>query len=110
MNIHIVSPQALRRAADLQERIQALQAELAQLLNGVTEAPTVQLRGRKRMSVQGLANIRAGVRKRWAAFKRAGRSTGARPTRRMSAAAKARLAAVARARWRKAKAAGRSAL
>jgi hypothetical protein len=59
------------------------------------------------MSAQGLANIRAGVKRRWAGFKKPGRTT---PRRRMSAAAKARLAAIARARWRRAKASGHNAL
>lgn len=104
-NLLSVSPQALRRAADIQERIDALQAELSQLLN--TEAPTQHARGRRKMSAQGLANIRAGVKRRWAGFKKA---TGRPPRRRMSAAAKARLAAIARARWRRAKASGRNAL
>jgi len=105
-NLLTVSPQALRRAADLQERIATLQSELTQLLGGLAEAPNEQPRRRRKLSAQGLANIRAGVRKRWAAKGTA----GAKPKRRMSPAAKARLAAIARARWRKAKKAGRTTL
>ena len=108
-NLLNVSPQALRRAADLQERIDELQSELSQLLAVVTPARIKQPRGRRKLSAQGLANIRAGAKRRWAAF-RAGRPAAATPKRRMSAAAKAKLAAIARARWRRAKAAGRSAL
>lgn len=104
-NLLTISPAALRRAADIQERIDALQSELSQLLN--SEAPAHQLPGRRKMSAQGLANIRAGVKRRWAGFKRADNTA---PRRRMSAAAKARLAAIARARWRRAKASGRNAL
>jgi hypothetical protein len=104
-NLLTASPADLRRAADIQERIDALQAELSQLLN--TETPTYQPAGRRKMSAQGLANIRAGVKRRWSAFKK---TTGRPPRRRISAAAKERLAAIARARWRKAKASGRNAL
>lgn len=108
-NLLTVTPKALRRAADIQERIGALQSELSQLLTGVDQDSTEQPRGRRKMSAQGLAAIRAGVRKRWAKF-RAGKPAGAKPKRRMSSAAKARLAAIARVRWRKARAAGRNAL
>jgi len=109
VNILNVSAPALRHAADIQERIDALNAELSQLLTGVAHAPGAQPSGRRRMSAAGLANIRAGAKRRWAKF-RAGKPAAAKPKRRMSAAAKAKLAAVARARWRRAKAAGKNAL
>jgi hypothetical protein len=105
MNITSLSPKQLRKAADIQEKIQSLQEELGQLLGGevstraqTTEAPKkykfsayirakmraaqqarwVKIKGtapsiepaaepKRKMSAQGLANIRAGVAKRMAA-------------------------------------------
>ena len=72
-----LTPQQLRTAANIQERIQSLQKRLEQLLGGVgetaaTEAPR---KPRKRgMSAQGLANIRAAAKARWAKAKAAGKS------------------------------------
>jgi hypothetical protein len=108
-NLLTISPQALRKAADIQERIDGLRTELSQLLTGVAQAPAEAPRGPRRMSAAGIAKIRAAAKRRWAKF-RAGRPAAAKPKRRMSAAAKAKLAAVARARWRRAKAAGKNAL
>ncbi len=104
----------LRQAAEIQEQIQSLQAELRQLLGGLltTAAPTPEAPStpkKRKLSAQGLANIRAGVRKRVAKQKGGAKLVGA-AKRKMSAAAKARLAAIARARWAKAKRAGRSRL
>ena len=88
MNLEI-TPQQLRRAADIKERIEALQAELAALVG----SPALITKGRMSAAVtSGSGNGRH------------------KPKRRMSAAQKARLAAIARARWRKAKAAGKNAL
>ena len=109
-----LTPSVLRIAADLQERILALQSQLDQLLGGdapTDGAPTSKAapKAKKRqLSPAGLAAIRAGVRKR-EARKRAGTSSGspaAKPKRRMSDAARAALSAAAKARWKKAKAAG----
>jgi hypothetical protein len=106
-----LTPQQLRHAADIQERIISLQRELEQLL-GFSSGGTVRIiaKGRK-LSAQGLANIRAGARKRWAR-ERAMNGTG--PLKRlrgkMSAAGRARIAAQLRARWAAAKKAGRNAL
>jgi hypothetical protein len=99
------TPTQLRKAADIQEKIQSLQEELGQLLSGdsstpvqTTEAPEkrklsaytrakmrkaqqarwAKIKGtapsakpakkpKRKMSAQGLANIRAGVAKRMAA-------------------------------------------
>jgi hypothetical protein len=105
MNITSLSPKQLRKAADIQEKIQSLQSELGQLLGGetstpaqTTEAPKTRKfsaytrakmrkaqqarwasikgttpsvkpvkKAKRKMSAQGLANIRAGVAKRMAA-------------------------------------------
>jgi hypothetical protein len=105
-----LTPQHLRNAAELQEQILALQSELADLLRfGSTELVATPKLRRRRMSAQGLANIRAGARKRWAWLK--GRKiTSAKRKGKMSAASRARIAAALRARWKAAKMAGKNAL
>ncbi len=107
-----LTPQQLRQAADLQERILGLQHQLAQLI-GMPESGDFGTRsGKRRLSAEGLANIRAGARKRWAKFRAdTGNGTAAkRPKRKMSAAGRAAIAARMRARWAAAKRAGRNAL
>jgi hypothetical protein len=144
MNITTISPQQLRKAADIQEKIESLQNELGQLLGGVvstpaqaTEAPRkykfsaaarakmraaqkarwAKIKGtapiakpaqkaKRKMSAQGLANIRAGVAKRIAAQGKAVQKS----KRKFSAAGRAALSAAAKARWAKAKKAGKSTL
>lgn len=107
-----LSPQQLRQAADIQERIVELQHELSQLLGSAPENGFEVPAGRKKLSAQGLANIRAGARRRWARFH--GSNGGAKATRkgrgRMSAAGRASIAARMRARWAAAKRSGRNAL
>src|ERR1035437_168395 len=69
-----ITPQQLRRAADIQEKIQSLQKELGQLLgaSGPAETATTEAPKRKgKMSARGLANIRAAQKARWAAIKAA---------------------------------------
>jgi|SRR5208282_2519934 len=135
-----ITPTQLRKAADIQERIQSLQEELGQLLGGsgpsetaTTEAPRKRkfsaaararmraaqkarwgrikgtapsLKPKRKLSAQGLANIRAGVAKRMAAKGKAVQ----KPKRKFSAAGRAALSAAAKARWAKVKAAGKSRL
>lgn len=107
-----LTPEQLRNAADLQERIQSLQQELAELLGSGPEAVSVRPSGRRKLSAQGLANIRAGARKRWAAFKKGNGvvSKGSRRSDKMSAAGRARIGEALRARWAAAKRSGRNAL
>ncbi len=108
-----LSPQQLRQAADLQERIESLQQELAQLLGTPTEAGKAQVStvapGKRYISPAGRARIAAAARARWAKLRgeKAPAATAQKPKRKMSAAAKAKLAALAKARWKKAKAAGK---
>jgi hypothetical protein len=129
-----LTPRQLRQAADIQERIQGLQKELGQILGTIAattpvEAPKrrtmsaagrraiaaaakarwakIKGRGGKRnLSAQGLANIRAGVAKRMAAQRKAVKKV----KRKFSAAGLAALSAAAKARWAKAKSAGKSRL
>jgi hypothetical protein len=108
-----LSPQQLRRAADVKEKIAALQQELERLLG--IQAPAVVAKAaprRKKISAAGIARIRAAQKARWAAVKKFKAPAKAAPQRKrkISAAGRARLAALARARWAKVKAAGKSSL
>ena len=142
MNITSLSPTQLRKAADIQEKIQSLQEELGQLLGGDVSTPAqptgaltkrkfsaytrakmraaqkarwAKIKGtapaakpvkkaKRKMSAQGLANIRAGVAKRMAAQGKAVQ----KPEVQRSAAWRAAVSAAAKARWAKAKKAGKS--
>jgi hypothetical protein len=77
-----ITANQLRHAAEIKDKIETLEGELAALLNGTAPA------------------------------KRLGRppASGKKGKRTMSAAGRARIAAAARARWKKAKAAGRNSL
>jgi hypothetical protein len=136
------TPAQLHKAADIQEKIPSLQAELGQLLGGEvstpaqpTEAPMgkrkfgaaarakmraaqkarwAKIKGtaskkKRKMSAQGLANIRAGVAKRMAAQ---GKALAGKPVKKarkkISAAGLANIRAAQKARWAKAKAAGKA--
>src|SRR4051794_5366026 len=112
MNASITNLSAidLRRAAEIKDRIEALQSELNNILfqdSGSRSSGTSY--GSRHMSAAGLARIREAQKARWALF-RANKGPAPAPKRRMSAAARAKIAAVARERWRKAKASGRNAL
>jgi len=64
-----LTPQQLRKAADIQERIQSLQKEIQQILgtNVETAAPeTPKARRKRRISAAGRAAIAAAARARWA--------------------------------------------
>jgi hypothetical protein len=121
MSITTLSPHQLRQAADLKERIDALQDQLSDILAGKVSAPVVRetppapKTGRRKMSAEGRARIAAAQRARWAARRGEAKlkpkdALPGKPKRKMSAAAKARLSAAAKARWEKAKAAGKSRL
>jgi len=115
MNSQLItlSPQQLRKAADIQERIGRLQTELGRVLGASTQTHLAAARpGKRTMSLAARARIAAAARARWAKIKGKKRSApaGKKPRRKMSAAARARLAAIARERWRKAKAQGKKAL
>jgi len=111
-SITSLSPQQLRRAADIKEKVVSLQKEFDQILGTppeiLIEAPP---RKKRKLSAQGLANIRAGVRKRFRMrVGVADMKTNRKRKRRMSAAQKARLSAIATARWKKVRAAGKTRL
>jgi hypothetical protein len=104
-----LTPQQLRWAANVKEKIDALQNELSRLLGSPAPAAGAVPR-RKKISAAGIARIRAAQRARWAAFKKSEGPARPAPKRKISAAGRARLAALARARWAKVKAAGRKSL
>jgi len=110
MNILNLTAAQLKHAADIKEKISALESELQSVLggggNGVP-SPFIRKSGKRRMSAAGrLAIIRA-QKLRWSKVKK---STKPAKKRKMSNAARAKIAAAARARWKKAKAAGKKAL
>jgi hypothetical protein len=114
-SITTLSPTALRRAADLQEKIQALQEALGQLLGGdvsTATEPTETRRKRRKVSAAGRARMRAAQLARWAKIKgtTASATPERKPKRKMSAAGRAALSAAAKARWAKARKAGKSRL
>lgn len=107
-----LTPQQLRQAADLQERILDLQRELAHLVGSAEPAAARAGASGRRLSAQGLANIKAAAHRRWARERAANGAGGAarKPKRRMSAAGRARISEMLKARWAAAKKAGRTAL
>jgi hypothetical protein len=117
-NMINITPQQLRKAANIQEKIQALQKELGQILGSepTTPAPTTQAptkeRKKYRMSAAGRARIAAAVKARWAKVRGTAPSAMAvqKPKKKFSAAARAALSAAIKARWAKAKKAGKSTL
>ena len=100
-----LSPDQLRKAADLQERIVELQSELNAVLGGEISLPGKT--GSRNMSAAGRAAISAAAKARWAKYRGAGPKA---PKRKMSAEGRARLAAAVKARWAKAKKAGKTTL
>ena len=107
-SITSLSPQQLRRAAEVKEKIQSLEKELNQLL-GSTEKPAVSPAPKKKfkMSAAAKAKISAAAKARWAKIK--GRKLSVKPAPKakgkMSAAAKAKLSIKMKALWAKRKAA-----
>jgi hypothetical protein len=116
MNTDNLTPQQLRRAADLKEKILSLQAELNQILDGsapfLVAASKSPRDGRGRnLSAAGRAAISAAAKARWARQKGVGGAERARkPKRKMTAAGRAAISAAAKARWARVRAAGRSRL
>ena len=104
-----LSASQLRRAADIKDKIEALQSKLVRLFGGTDDAAVP--RKRRKMSAAARAKIAAAQKARWAKQRgvKPGKATAKRK-RKMSAAARRRLAQLAKARWAKARAAGRKRL
>lgn len=123
-----LSSQQLRRALEIKEKIEALEAQLSSLLGTpapatVTSAPEAppaarKSGGRRPMSPEARARIVAAQKLRWAKVR--AKAKGAAPAkqaaaqpakapkrRKMSPAVRAHLAELAKARWAKIKAAGK---
>jgi hypothetical protein len=102
-----LSVQQLRRAADIKEKLQSLEAELGQIL-GSSAKPEDQAAPTKKwkMSAAGRARIAAAAKKRWAKVKVAKPEVSPKPKKKggMSAAGRARIVAAQKARWAKIKA------
>jgi hypothetical protein len=112
--INNLSIQQLRQAANLKEKIDTLEKQLAQLLGSTAKsaaAPAPKKKGG--MSAAGKARIAAAQKARWAKINAAKGKVAApaaktaKPAKKkfvMSAAAKAKISAVQKARWAKIKA------
>jgi hypothetical protein len=61
-----ITPQQLRKAADIQEKIQSLQDELGQLLGGPAETTTPEAPKRRKFSAYSRAKMRKAQKARWA--------------------------------------------
>ena len=107
----------LRQAADVKEKIEALNKELASLL-GVPATVATRAPKKSKMSASAKAKIGAAQKARWAKVKAAKpvvkqtKTAAKAPVKKrtMSAAAKAKISAAAKARWAKIKASGKKAL
>lgn len=108
MNISLssLSTAQLRRAADLKDKIEALNQELASILGGSVSVSAKAPKRKGGMSAAGRARVAAAQRARWAKVK-AAKPAAKAPAKKskMSAAARAKIAAAQKARWAKVKAA-----
>ncbi len=117
MSLINLTPAQLRHAADLKDKIEALQHELSRL-NGSpsvasapvsTDAPVT--RAKRKISAAGIAKIRAAQKARWAKVKGAAppAAKAANPAkagrRKMSAAGIAKIRPAQKARWARVRAA-----
>ena len=64
-----ITPTQLRKAADIQEKIQSLQEELGQILGGPAETTTPEAPKKRKVSAAGRARMRAAQKARWAKIK-----------------------------------------
>jgi len=110
MSITNLTPSQLRRAAEIKEKIDALELELASLL-GSAPASVLQVSSpakKPKFGPAAIARIRAGQKARWAKYKAAlGTSASEKPARKkrkMSPEGLARIRAAQKARWAKVKA------
>ena len=75
-----ITPQQLRKAVDLQEKIQALQKELGQLLGGSVETAVPETPKKKwKFSAAARAKMRKAQKARWAKIKGTAPATSTKP-------------------------------
>ena len=106
-----LTPQQLRKAADLQESIQSLQKEFAQLLGGPAETAETEAPKKKwKFNAAARAKMRKAQKARWAKIKETAPSVKPAKKARIqrSATWTAAVSAAAKARWAKAKKVGKS--
>jgi len=121
MEIGNLSPQQLRQAADLKEKLDGLRAELNAILGGeitspaTTGAPQAPMNGRRKVSAESRARMAAAQKARWAAKRgeaaiRTAPVTGSevKPKRYISPALRKARSEAMKARWAKARKAGKS--
>jgi len=110
-NLSSLTSTQLKHAADLKDKIEALNRQLNALL-GAAQPAAFSPRKKGKMSAAGRAKVAAAQKARWAKIKAAKPAKGAAKAVKkkftMSAAAKAKIAAAAKARWAKIKAAKNS--
>ncbi len=75
-SISDLTPQQLRSAAELKEKISALQSELDKIFSG-KPAPSAGAKVKGKISPEGLARIVAAQKRRWAIKKKAAKKTAA---------------------------------
>ena len=114
-NLLLLTSTQLKRAADLKDRIGALEKELVSILGSSSNSAPATPKKKFKMSAAARAKIAAAQRARWAKAKgkkSAAKSAAKAPAKksRRSASVRARLSALAKARWAKVKAAGKKAL
>ena len=107
-----LTPNQLRRAADIQEKIEELRDEFFDIMGKEAGTPRVELSGAKRrLGARGLNKSRAGAKRRSTKARKV--QNLAKPTVKSvsrSSAWRTAISAAAKARWAKAKAAGRNRL
>lgn len=105
-----LTPQQLRQAAKIQDKIAALEKELGKLLNAPVSTQNTPA-SKPGMSAAARARIAAAQKARWA--KQRGSkapAAKAKTDRKVTSAGRKRLSELAKARWAKVKAAGRKTL
>jgi len=100
-----LSAQQLLHAAEIKEKIQALEDELNRILKPSNDPVTTAKKQKRKMSTAARARIAAAQRARWAKLKGIKSTIGTlhKPKRKMSAASRAKISAAAKARWAKVK-------
>jgi hypothetical protein len=107
-----LSVQQLKRAVQIKQQIEALDLELAQILDAKPSAPApVRPRRKRTMSAAAKAKIAAAQKARWAKRRNAAAPKNPAPkkTRRLSPEGRANIVAATKARWAKIRAAKKSA-
>jgi hypothetical protein len=105
-----LSAQDLRRAAEIKDKIDSLQNELAQILGTDSVTSSRRAGTKRKLSAGARVRIAAAARARWAKVKGTETSAPQKSRIKRSPAVRTRLAAIAKERWKKAKAAGKKTL